>query len=203
MSQARRSVPLPADTTITPVRLTPKPAVTSSKFLPNDTGEVSSIPEIEVGTYYVDVIDPGIFPRVASVEKEEIVVNDEGNQNEFRCPSKRCTRILKTEQALQKHKETHNKPAIFPCDICGKLLKSNKLVKKHKTSVHKVKLVFQCPHCEVTKNTEKRLDQHINMEHKPRFCHKCRQDFLTGRAFMVHNKNCGKHDRIGNRKIIR
>ena len=177
------------------------PLLSSSVVLSNDTDTVSPTPEIEVETFYVDVIDPDLFSGVANIEKfEEVVTNDEGKKNEFKCPSKRCTRILKTEKAFERHLETHNKPAIFPCDICGKLLKSKKLVRKHKNCVHN-KPVFPCPHCEVTKTTAKRLDQHMNKEHKPRFCHKCRKDFVTGRAFMVHNKNCGKRDRIGNRRI--
>jgi len=96
----------------------------------------------------------------------------------YRC--RECTRKLDSAEALESHKEAHNKEKQFACPHCEYRSKTHNALDKHLLT-HSASKLFNCPLCSYGTNYKDHLDGHIR-EHKGIKAFQCDQcDFKCNR----------------------
>uniref|UniRef100_A0A8D8GZ91 Zinc finger and SCAN domain-containing protein 2 n=1 Tax=Culex pipiens TaxID=7175 RepID=A0A8D8GZ91_CULPI len=105
------------------------------------------------------------------------------------CPE--CGLQLASPDTLIAHLGTH-RAAAHPCDICDKLFKSKKTLKKHRLIHAEDRVYFPCSVCEKSLKSMAALRVHmrIHTQEKPHACHICGQGFAYKCLVKPHIKRC-------------
>ena len=115
-----------------------------------------------------------ICPAICET-KEKLIKHEKGvhfQDKSYKCSY--CEFETAWEAALKRHESRHNSDKIFPCDICGKILKSRNGVKSHKLLMHTdLKESFKCEFCSYVTHTKENLEGHIKSHDENRVKTKC------------------------------
>ena len=110
---------------------------------------------------------------------------------------KYCSKLCKSPYSLDSHQKRH-KAVSIPCNICGKILQTLRVTKKHEQLVHTNTLSIDCKLCGKTLKTKTNLKLHMRDIHsneiKTQCCHLCGVSFrmqsqLQSHIEVVHEKS--------------
>ena len=93
------------------------------------------------------------------LSKNKKVVNSRDKPDLFKCLT--CQKMLYSYRGLQRHVKIHRKGKDYVCDVCGKKFKNQPYLTRHKTYNHtEKKPPFQCPQCDFTSDVPLLIQKH-------------------------------------------
>lgn len=103
-------------------------------------------------------------------------------------PCDQCGKILKTKISKDNHMESAHSKRIIKCQICLKPMKHYNDRVKHMSEVHNITHKFKCPICSREYNIKHYLATHIRQTHghKNKKCLDCGMAFITNHGLKKH-----------------
>ncbi|XP_058976049.1 zinc finger protein 37 isoform X14 [Musca domestica] len=117
------------------------------------------------------------FSSKASFEHHMVAKHVPREEFKFECPE--CKKKFTTKIRLHSHIRYHSPSNLVVCDICGKTMRSQDTLKKHKNAIHikKPKVPEQCTYCGKWYSTRGTLQTHVlnmhiyaSQEHRCEIC---------------------------------
>ncbi|XP_047542245.1 zinc finger protein ZFP2-like [Vanessa atalanta] len=103
-------------------------------------------------------------------------------------PCNECGKVLKTKTSKANHMESAHSKRVIKCQICFEPMKHYNDRVKHMSEVHNITHKFKCPMCSREYNIKHYLATHIRQTHghKNKKCVECGMAFITNHGLKKH-----------------
>ncbi|CAG4958678.1 unnamed protein product [Colias eurytheme] len=103
-------------------------------------------------------------------------------------PCNQCGKVLKTKTSKANHIESAHSKRTIKCHICDKPMKHYNDRIKHMSEIHNITHTFKCPICGRVYNIKHYLATHIRQTHgsKNKKCTECSMSFITNHGLKKH-----------------
>lgn len=110
------------------------------------------------------------------------------NHEDGAFPCNECGKVLKTKTSKSNHIESAHSKRILKCNICSKPMKHYSDRIKHMSEEHNITHKFKCPICSREYNIKHYLATHLRQTHghKNKKCTECGMAFITNHGLKKH-----------------